>query len=329
MVKRWMNTYAAQMCSMIGVDDETILSQSHAEVVRAMQDDDFREDNFSGTLFDEEIFGKVLTPEERKTKEEPLRMGHIRLDTPLVNIQYFLGQNPVLSKSLGMSIKDLERVVYCSAFTVVDAGSSKLSYKAVLTDNEYRNALETYGDTFRAMTGAEAIEFLLEKEQVSDRKCMVLHNIPVIPSCMRCVYHPVSESPCGKESFMFLRINDMYERVINRNRRLQRLCALPNLPEVIRRNSLRLLQNGVDELISNGSHGIPFFNYRNCEPYESLSDIYEGITFSALPKERSIPESGIDVKLLADAVIRYHEYSEKNIEENKEYHMNGLLPCGT
>lgn len=205
---------------------------------------------------------------------------------------------------LDMSPRSLERVLYFASYIVVDAGDTPLSQKQLLTEAEYREGLDKYGNKFKALMGAEAIEELLRKidldKEAKDLRMqlkesrgqkririirrlevveafrksgnkpewMVLDVIPVIPPDLR----PMVQLDGGR--FATSDLNDLYRRVINRNNRLKRLLDL-GAPDIIVRNEKRMLQEAVDALIDNGRRGRPVTGPGN-RPLKSLSDMLKG-----------------------------------------------------
>ena len=205
---------------------------------------------------------------------------------------------------LDMSPRALERVLYFAAYIVIDGGDTPLYEKQLLTEAEYREALEKYGNGFKAMMGAEAIKELLSKidldQEAKDLRLqlksatgqkririirrlevveafrksgnrpewMILDVIPVIPPDLR----PMVQLDGG--GFATSDLNDLYRRVINRNNRLKRLLDL-GAPDIIVRNEKRMLQEAVDALIDNGRRGRPVTGPGN-RPLKSLSDMLKG-----------------------------------------------------
>jgi len=234
------------------------------------------------------------------------RMGHINLAAPVVHIWFFKAMPSRLGTLLHMKTSDLEKVIYFQDYVVVDPGASKLERKQLLTEEEYRRAIEEYGDTgFRALMGAEAVRELLAQldlPQVSEdlldglrktnskqkikelsqrlklveairHSCnepqwMVLEVIPVIPPDLR----PLVLLDSG--NFASSDLNDLYRRIINRNNRLKKLIDL-NAPEVIIRNEKRMLQQAVDALFDNGRCRRPVLGSSN-RPLKSLTDMIKG-----------------------------------------------------
>ncbi len=243
--------------------------------------------------------------EVTKSKVRRERMGHIELASPVSHIWYFKGVPSRMGLLLDMSPRVLERVLYFAAYIVIDVGDcDELSYKQVLTESEYREAREKYGNRFRAGMGAEAIREILaqvdlEKEveelreeaknargqrknrairrlEVVDAfrtsgnkpEWMILDVIPVIPPDLR----PMVQLDGGR--FATSDLNDLYRRVINRNNRLKRLLDL-GAPNIIVRNEKRMLQEAVDALIDNGRRGRPVTGPGQ-RPLKSLSDMLKG-----------------------------------------------------
>ncbi|NWO22003.1 DNA-directed RNA polymerase subunit beta' [Oribacterium sp. oral taxon 102] len=233
------------------------------------------------------------------------RMGHIALAAPVSHIWYFKGIPSRMGLILDISPRTLERVLYFASYVVLDAKDTGLSYKQVLSEKEYRDAVEQYGyGTFRAGMGAEAVLELLraidlekeyrelrtELDESSGQKrtrivkrlevveafrssgnrpeWMILTNLPVIPPDLR----PMVQLDGGR--FATSDLNDLYRRIINRNNRLARLLEL-GAPEIIVRNEKRMLQEAVDALIDNGRRGRPVTGPGN-RALKSLSDMLKG-----------------------------------------------------
>jgi DNA-directed RNA polymerase subunit beta' len=232
-------------------------------------------------------------------------MGHIELASPVSHIWYFKGIPSRMGLLLDMSPRLLERILYFAAYIVTDPGDCEgLSYKQVLTEAEYREAREKFGQRFRAGMGAEAVKQLLTdidldkmaeelrgeaKSASGQRKIrairrlevveafrksgnrpewMILDVIPVIPPDLR----PMVQLDGGR--FATSDLNDLYRRVINRNNRLKRLLDL-GAPDIIVRNEKRMLQEAVDALIDNGRRGRPVTGPGQ-RPLKSLSDMLKG-----------------------------------------------------
>ncbi|WP_372997838.1 DNA-directed RNA polymerase subunit beta' [Lutispora sp.] len=242
--------------------------------------------------------------EVTKAKVRRERMGHIELAAPVSHIWYFKGIPSRMGLLLDMSPRALEKVLYFASYIVIDAGDTGLSVKQVLNEKEYREALEKYGNRFRAGMGAEAIKELLTnidldqlakelrhdlKDSSGQKKLrtvrrlevveafrksgnkpewMILDVIPVIPPDLR----PMVQLDGGR--FATSDLNDLYRRVINRNNRLKRLLDL-GAPDIIVRNEKRMLQEAVDALIDNGRRGRPVTGPGN-RPLKSLSDMLKG-----------------------------------------------------
>jgi DNA-directed RNA polymerase subunit beta' len=240
-----------------------------------------------------------------RSKARRQRLGHIELASPVVHIWFFKSIPSRIGYLLGMSLRDLEKVLYFEEHVVLDPGKTPLTCKQLLTEEQYRKALEEYGDSFRAGMGAEAIRDLLRKLTVPDlakelrermkketsqqnRKkitkqlriveaflnsgnkpeWMVLEVVPVLPPELR----PLVPLDGGR--FATSDLNDLYRRVINRNNRLKRLMEL-RAPDIIIRNEKRMLQEAVDALFDNGRRGRALKGQNN-RPLKSLSDMLKG-----------------------------------------------------
>ena len=243
--------------------------------------------------------------EVTKSKVRRERMGHIELAAPVAHIWYFKGIPNRVSLMLDISPRNVEKVVYFASYVVIDKGTSGLENCQVLSEKEYREAVEKYGKgSFRAGMGAEALRELLEKvdleklskelraelEKATEQKkakiikrldtidafrysenkpeWMIMNVIPVIPPDLR----PMVQLDGGR--FATSDLNDLYRRVINRNNRLKRLLEL-EAPEIIVRNEKRMLQESVDALIDNSRRGRPVTGAGG-RALKSLSDMLKG-----------------------------------------------------
>ncbi len=234
------------------------------------------------------------------------RMGHIELAAPVAHIWFLKSLPSRISMILDMALKDVERVLYFEQFVVIEPGLTPLQPFQLLTEEEYMDAQDEYGeDAFTAGIGAEAIRDVLMnmdmeavaqqvrediKETGSELKLkkyakrlkllenfiasgnrpewMILQVIPVIPPELR----PLVPLDGGR--FATSDLNDLYRRVINRNNRLKRLIEL-RAPDIIIRNEKRMLQESVDALFDNGRRG-RVITGTNKRPLKSLSDMLKG-----------------------------------------------------
>ena len=242
--------------------------------------------------------------EVTKAKVRRERMGHIELAAPVSHIWYFKGIPSRIGLMLDISPRLLEKVLYFASYIVTDPGLTPLDKKQLLTEKEYREMCDRYGDEFEAAMGAEAVQTLLkeidldqlsaeltaEVEKSSGQKrvrilkrlevveafrisgnrpeWMVMDVLPVLPPDLR----PMVQLDGGR--FATSDLNDLYRRVINRNNRLRRLLEL-GAPDIIVRNEKRMLQEAVDSLIDNGRRGRPVTGPNN-RALKSLSDLLKG-----------------------------------------------------
>ncbi len=242
--------------------------------------------------------------EVTKAKVRRERMGHIKLAAPVSHIWYFKGIPSRMGLCLDITPRNLEKVLYFAAYIVTDPGDTGLGYKEILTEQQYKEAKEQYGNSFTAGMGAEAVKKLLEdidlektaaelRETLKDAsgqkkirivrrleviealrisgnrpEWMIMDVVPVIPPDIR----PMVQLDGGR--FATSDLNDLYRRVINRNNRLNRLLEL-GAPDIIVRNEKRMLQEAVDSLIDNGRRGRPVTG-PGSRPLKSLSDMLKG-----------------------------------------------------
>ena len=86
------------------------------------------------------------------------RMGHIELAVPTCHIWFFKCMPSRIGLALDMTARHLERVIYYEDYLVIDPGTTPLKPHQLLTEVEYREAVETYGaEAFVAKMGAEAV----------------------------------------------------------------------------------------------------------------------------------------------------------------------------
>ncbi len=234
------------------------------------------------------------------------RMGHIDLASPVAHIWFLKSLPSRIGTLMDMTLKELERVLYFESYIVLDPGETPLGRKQLLSETQYRKAVEEFGPgSFRAGMGAEAVRELLQDfdlEQLAQElrvemvetssearrkktakrlkvvnafrqsgnrpEEMILEVIPVIPPDLR----PLVPLDGGR--FATSDLNDLYRRVINRNNRLKRLMEL-SAPDIIIRNEKRMLQEAVDALFDNGRRGRPLTG-PNKRPLKSLSDMLKG-----------------------------------------------------
>jgi DNA-directed RNA polymerase subunit beta' len=234
------------------------------------------------------------------------RLGHIDLATPVAHIWFLKSLPSRIGNLMDISLKDLEKVLYCEAYMVTNPGESTLKEGEILNEDDYREAIETFGyGAFEVGMGGEVIRDALarmdipglsedlrlrmrettseaQRRKIAKRlkivtafhgsgnrpEWMMMEVIPVIPPDLR----PLVPLDGGR--FATSDLNDLYRRVINRNNRLKRLQDL-NAPEIIIRNEKRMLQESVDALFDNGRRGKTFTG-PNKRPLRSLSDMLKG-----------------------------------------------------
>lgn len=243
--------------------------------------------------------------EVTQSKVRRERLGHIELATPVAHIWFLRSLPSRIGNLLNLSLKEVEKVLYCECYVVIDPMETSLLEGQVLTEEAYQNSLNEYGPNFKAGMGGEAVrellrridpEYLSRKLRVEMKDCkseaqlkklskrlkvveafknsinkpdwMMLEALPVLPPDLR----PLVPLDGGR--FATSDLNDLYRRVINRNNRLRRLQEL-NAPDIIIRNEKRMLQEAVDALLDNGRRGKTFTG-PNKRPLRSLSDMLKG-----------------------------------------------------
>ena len=240
-----------------------------------------------------------------RSKVRRERMGHVELTSPVAHIWFLGTSSSRIGNFLGLSVKDVQRVLYCESYVVIDPMDTKLKKGQLLAEEDYEKALEEYGPHFKVDIGGSAIRDLIKsididftvkklrksledtsseavikkirkrikvledfQSSINKPEWMMLSALPVIPPDLR----PLVPLEGGR--FATSDLNDLYRRVINRNNRLKKLQEL-NAPEIIIRNEKRMLQEAVDALLDNGRGG-KVFTGSNKRPLRSLSEILKG-----------------------------------------------------
>lgn len=195
-----------------------------------------------------------------------------------------------------------------SAMTETKNLIETLAVGQVLSESEFHNLAQRFGDVFEASSGAGAIRKILEnidlKKFVAELKkevakseneetvkhaknlrrlkmaaamlendmrpeWMILTELPIIPPDLR----PMVALDGGRYATSDL--NDLYRRVINRNNRLKKLIEL-KAPEVIVTNEKRMLQEAVDALVDNSARVGSQQLSSQRRPLRSLADMLKG-----------------------------------------------------
>ena len=233
------------------------------------------------------------------------RMGHIDLAAPVAHIWFLKSLPSRIGLLLNVTLREIERVLYFESYIVTDPGLTELEKGQILTEEEWVEKYEEFGDEFSAGMGAEAVQILLEELDIDDEiriireeipqtnsetklkkfskrlklleafnnsgnkpEWMIMNVLPVLPPDLRPLV-PLEGGRCATSD-----LNDLYRRVINRNNRLKRLLEL-NAPEIIVRNEKRMLQESVDALLDNGRRG-RVITGTNKRPLKSLADMIKG-----------------------------------------------------
>ncbi len=243
--------------------------------------------------------------EVTQSKVRRERMGHVELATPVAHIWYLKSLPSRIGLILDMTLREIESILYFEKFVVTSSGMTDLELGQRLTDEEYIEAVENYGNDFEAKMGAEAIRDLLLELDIEDEiatlreeipqtnsetkikkltkrlkllegfygsnnkpEWMIMEALPILPPDLR----PLVPLDGGR--FATSDLNDLYRRVINRNNRLSKLLEL-NAPDIIVRNEKRMLQEAVDALLDNGRRGRAITG-NNKRPLKSLADMIKG-----------------------------------------------------
>jgi len=95
------------------------------------------------------------------------RLGHISLATPVAHIWFLKSLPSRIGNILDITLKDLERVLYCEAYIVIDGKETGLQAGELLSEERYAQLIEEYGDDrFSAGMGGEAVLDMLKRVDV-------------------------------------------------------------------------------------------------------------------------------------------------------------------
>ena len=243
------------------------------------------------------------------------RLGHIILATPVAHIWFLKSLPSRIGNLLDMTMKDLERVLYCESYVVIDPGQTPFTIGELLTEDRYQKALDDYGeDAFLAGMGAEAVRELLrmlERGPTNDGKGLdhLAHQLrqELAEATSEAKRKKIGKrlkvvesfrSSNNKPEWMMLEVipvippdlrplvpldggrfatSDLNDLYRRVINRNNRLKRLQelNAPEIIIRNERRMLQEAVDALFDNGRRGKTITG-PNKRPLKSLSDMLKG-----------------------------------------------------
>ncbi len=105
------------------------------------------------------------------------RMGHIALAVPVVHIWFFRAQPSKIGNIIGISLKELEKIIYYESYVVINPGPTGLSRLDLVSEDQYFEVLnslpqgnEKLDDTdpkkFVAKIGGDAVKEILKNTDV-------------------------------------------------------------------------------------------------------------------------------------------------------------------
>nr|YP_011007573.1 RNA polymerase beta' subunit [Syringoderma abyssicola]WAM65002.1 RNA polymerase beta' subunit [Syringoderma abyssicola] len=221
------------------------------------------------------------------------RMGYIRLLIPVVHIWYLKGAPSFLSAVLRYPVNEIEELVYgkhsqrdlseCEDFFFDDDGfmaGKNLDGTEFLYDQlkkiDLKNEIEINRTIMFASAAAKAVEDAIKRIRIFENflttntrpEWMILNILPVLPPGLR----PMVKLDSGR--FATSDLNELYRKIIIRNKRLSRLLSV-HAPNMVVFTEKRMIQESVDALIDNGKRGSKVIDPHN-RPLKSLAEIIEG-----------------------------------------------------
>jgi DNA-directed RNA polymerase subunit beta' len=86
------------------------------------------------------------------------RLGHISLATPVAHIWFLKSLPSRIGAILDITLKELERILYCENYICLDPGDTTLEKAEILTEERYHQLHEEFGvGSFEAGMGGEAV----------------------------------------------------------------------------------------------------------------------------------------------------------------------------
>ncbi len=243
------------------------------------------------------------------------RLGHITLATPVAHIWFLKSLPSRIGNLLDITLKDLEKVLYCESYIVIDPKETPLQRNELLSEDRYHKAQEEYGDdAFAAGMGGEAVLQILR--QVSEGPKKDGNGIEDLSEFLRGEMKEATSDAKRKKIAKRLKVVESFRESGNRPEwmmlevipvippdlrplvpldggrfatsdlndlyrrvinRNNRLKRLQelNAPDIIIRNEKRMLQEAVDALFDNGRRGKTITG-PNKRPLKSLSDMLKG-----------------------------------------------------
>ena len=114
------------------------------------------------------------------------RLGHISLATPVAHIWFLKSLPSRIGNLLDISLKDLERVLYCVAYIVQEPGLTGIERGEIISEDRYEELLDEFGDgAFEVGMGAAAIRDILadmDAEELSSELRVLMREATTIES---------------------------------------------------------------------------------------------------------------------------------------------------
>lgn len=105
------------------------------------------------------------------------RMGHIALAVPVVHIWFFRAQPSKIGNIIGLSLKELEKVIYYESYVVINPGPTGLSRLDLISEDQYFEVINSLPagnekledddpKKFVAKIGGDAVKDILKKTDI-------------------------------------------------------------------------------------------------------------------------------------------------------------------
>jgi len=162
------------------------------------------------------------------------RMGHISLAVPVVHIWFWKSLPSKIGYILGLSTKELERIIYYESYVVIEPGNSGLKPNELISEEEYfrimgefsefasENGNEEEEEKFVAKIGGEAVLDLLKRVEVQSLSEDLRRRVDEEKSVQR-----------KTEALKRLRVVEALKRSINRPEWMV-LSVVPVIPPELR-----------------------------------------------------------------------------------------------
>ena len=140
------------------------------------------------------------------------RMGHIALSVPVVHIWYFRSLPSKISHLLGISNKDLEKIIYYETYVVVNPGKTKYKRLEFITEEEYNEVMDSMSEEELDLPNDDPKKFYADQGGVAVKE--LLRSVPIEEEIVR-LREELKDSPSAlkkNENIKRLRVLEAFRK---------------------------------------------------------------------------------------------------------------------